>query len=104
VHVPALDLNTNRSRDRNLFFGVPAIPRYPFRGSAIVIWDAGPGSVQPPPVPNLAPTNGPTNKDPHESVRNTVAARTQKSAFLRPGGTVIDVCAGAPCHTDGYVP
>ena len=85
AHEPALDLNTDRSRDRNLFFGIPAIKRYPFGGSAIVIWDSGPGRVQPPPLANLAPVdNQTTNQDPHEDVRNTVAARTQKSDFLAP--------------------
>ena len=104
VHEPALDLNTNRSRDRNLFYGIPAIGHYPFTGSAIVIWDDGPGNVQPPPLANLAPQDTPTNKDPHETVRNTVAARLQKSEFLEPNGAVFDVCAGKPCHTDGYAP
>jgi hypothetical protein len=98
VHVPALD--TDRSRDRNLFYGVPPITRYPFGSSAIVIWDDGPGNVQPPPFANLAPRDSPTNKDPHGDVRSTVAARTQKSDFLAPHGAVVDVCAGRPCHTD----
>ncbi len=103
AHEPALDLNTDRSRDRNLFFGIPAIKRYPFGGSAIVIWDSGPGRVQPPPLANLAPVdNQTTNQDPHEDVRNTVAARAQKSDFLAPGGKVVDVCGGKPCHTDVY--
>jgi hypothetical protein len=103
-HEPALDLNTNRARDRNLFFGIPAIERYPFRGSAIEIWDSGPGRVQPPPVANVPPTPGPMNKDPHEDVRNTVAARAQKSAFLEPDGAVINICGPNPCHTDVYAP
>ena len=34
----------------DLFYGIPAIPSYPFRGSAYVIWDSGPGLVAPPPV------------------------------------------------------
>jgi hypothetical protein len=104
AHQPALDLNTNRSRDRNLFFGIPAIGRYPFGGSAIVIWDSGPGRVQPPPFANLAPVDSATNHDPHEDVRNTKAARAQKSDFLQPNGKVIDVCGGKPCHTDVYTP
>jgi hypothetical protein len=104
VHVPALDLNTNRARDRNLFYGVPAITHYPFGGSAIVIWDSGAGNVQPPPLADLAPQKTDTNKDPHEDVRNTVAARNQKSAFLEPNGSVVDVCAGNPCHTDVFKP
>lgn len=104
AHEPALDLSTNRGRDSDLFFGIPAIPRYPFGGSAIVIWDSGPGRVQPPPLANLAPHDSATNHDPHEDVRDTKAARTQKSDFLAPGGSVVDVCGGKPCHTDAYTP
>jgi len=104
VHVPALDLNTNRARDRNMFYGVPAIGRYPFHGSAIVIWDGGPGLVQPPPVGNIAPADTATNNDPHEYVRNTPAARQQKSDFLQANGAVVDVCGGEPCHTYNYRP
>ena len=105
AHEPALDLSTNRARDRNLFFGIPAIGHYPFRGSAIVIWDGGPGRVQPPPLANTrAGGQRPTNQDPHEFVRSTPAARVQKSDFLAPNGAVVDVCGGKPCHTDVYVP
>ena len=105
VHVPALDLTTNRSRDRNLFFGVPPITRYPYGGSAIDIWDSGPGIVQPPPVGNIPPpAETSTNQDPHEHVRNTPAARVQKSDFLQPFGSVVDVCGGAPCRTSVYTP
>jgi hypothetical protein len=104
VHGPALDLGTNRARDRNLFYGVPVIARYPFAGSAIVIWDGGPGLVQPPPVANITPTDSAANNDPHEFVRNTPAARQQKSDFLQANGTVVDVCAGKPCHTYNYTP
>jgi hypothetical protein len=102
AHEPALDLNTDRSRDRNLFFGIPAIRRHPFGGSAIVIWDSGPGRVQPPPLQNLAPVNSASNHDPHEDVRSTKAARLQKSDFLQRNGRVVDVCGGKPCHTDVY--
>ncbi len=102
AHEPALD--PDRARDRNLFYGIPAIGRYPFRGSAIVIWDAGPGLVQPPPFGNVPPADTPTNHDPHEFVRSTPAARVQKSDFLQPNGAVVDVCAGKPCHTYNYTP
>jgi len=44
----------------------PAIAHYPFTGSAIVLWDGGPGQVQPPPFANLAPVESTTNQDPHE--------------------------------------
>ena len=102
AHEPALD--PARSRDSNLFFGIPAIRHYPYHGSAIVIWDGGPGLVQAPPLENLAPQNTATNQDPHEFVRNTPAARVQKSDFLQPDGVVVDVCGGAPCHTFNFTP
>lgn len=104
VYEPALDLSTNRVRDRNLFYGIPAITRFPFRGSAIEIWDSGPGRVQPPPLANLAPMDTSTNIDPHEDVRNTPSAREQKSDFLEPRGAVVDVCGGQPCRTYVYTP
>jgi hypothetical protein len=104
AHEPALDLGTDRGRDRNLLFEIPPIARYPFHGSAIVVWDSGPGRVQPPPLTNLPPADTSTNTDPHEDVRNSPAARAQKSAFLEPSGAVIDTCAGKPCHTSVYVP
>lgn len=100
AHEPALDLPA-RSQDANLFYGIPAIQSYPFDGSAIVIWDDGPGLVEPPPVTNTPPL-GP--HDPHGDVRATVAARTQKSYFLDANGTVVDVCGGLPCHTDLFTP
>ena len=41
--------------------------------------------------------------DPHEEPRNTVADRTMKSEFLKPGGAVTDQCAGQPCHSRGWM-
>ncbi len=99
-HSPALDLPA-RSQDANLFYGLSPITSYPFNGSALVVWDSGPGVVDSPPVTNTAPSGG---SDPHSHPRSTVAARTQKSDFLMPGGSVTDVCGGAPCHTDAYMP
>jgi hypothetical protein len=100
AHEPALDLLA-RSQDENLFYGIPAIQSYPFEGSAIVIWDDGPGLVLPPPLTNTPPTVG---RDPHGDMRATVAARTQKSDFLDANGSVVDVCGAQPCHTDVYAP
>ncbi|OLE38674.1 MAG: hypothetical protein AUG48_01320 [Actinobacteria bacterium 13_1_20CM_3_68_9] len=99
VHAPALD--PARARDKNLFYGIPSIPSYPFNGSAIVIWDSGPGLDAPPPVTNTPPTDA---HDPHGDPRATVAARTQISNFLKPAGAVPDVCGGQPCHTDVFTP
>ncbi len=97
-------LSPDRSRDRNLFYGIPAIARLPYRGSAIEIWDSGPGRVQPPPAANVPPTAGPDNIDPHENPRDTPAAQQQISDFLAPNGSVVDVCGGQPCHTSVYTP
>ncbi|MFZ0386177.1 MAG: hypothetical protein WAL22_10960 [Solirubrobacteraceae bacterium] len=99
---PALD--PDRTRDANLFYGLPTITRYPFAGSAIEIWDSGPGRVQPPPLSNLAPVAAPNNFDPHEDVRNTPAAQLQMSDFWQPNGAVVNVCGGQPCHTSVYTP
>jgi len=102
AYAPALD--PDRSRDRNLFYGIPAIGHYPFHGSAIEIWDSGPGRVQPPPVGNIPPTPSATNNDPHTDPRNTPAAQQQISDFLEPDGAVTDVCGGAPCHSSDFTP
>jgi hypothetical protein len=99
------DLDPARSRDRNLFYGIPTIKSFPFAGSAIEVWDSGPGRVQPPPVGNVPPTaNSTNNKDPHEDPRNTPAAQSQISAFLEPTGAVTDACGGSPCHSYDYTP
>jgi hypothetical protein len=102
AYQPALD--AGRTQDVNLFAGLPSIKQFPFRGSAIEIWDSGPGRVQPPPIGNLAPVAGSDNVDPHEDVRNTPAAQLQMSDFWRPSGTVANVCAGLPCHSSVYTP
>jgi hypothetical protein len=104
AYQPALSVTTNRVRDRNLFYGIPAIKRFPFPGSAIEIWDSGPGHTQPPPLGNLAPADTSANVDPHQDPRDTPAAQTQVSDFLAPNGAVVDVCSGAPCHSYDYTP
>jgi hypothetical protein len=100
AYQPALD--PLRTQDKFLTWGIPTIRSYPFDGSGVVIWDAGPGLVNPPPLGNLPPTTG---ADPRSFVRSTPAARTQKAAFLDDnGGAIVDVCGGAPCHTFNYTP
>jgi hypothetical protein len=99
---PALD--SVRSQDKNLFYGLPAVQHYPYAGSAVEIWDSGPGRVQPPPVGNVPPTPSSNNNDPHEDPRKTPADELQISGFLAPAGAVQDVCAGNPCHTSVYTP
>ena len=106
AYQPALDLNTNRSRDRNLFYGLPAIKSLPFNGSAIEIWDSGPGHTSPPPLTNTPPAETKTGdqQDPHGDPRATPAAQQQISDFLQPSGTVTNVCGGTPCHSSDYTP
>ncbi|HEY1515015.1 MAG TPA: hypothetical protein VGF91_01270 [Solirubrobacteraceae bacterium] len=100
--VPSLD--PDRARDRNLFYGIPEIKHYPFDGSAVEIWDSGPGRVAEPPVGNVPPTASATNIDPHQNPRNTPAAQQQISDFLEPDGAVTNVCGGAPCHSSVFTP
>ena len=100
---PALDLPA-RQQDANLLYKIPGIKRFPFDGSAMVIWDSGPGHNTPPPLTNTPPQEAANGVSPHGDPRATVAARQQKSDFLQPHGRVTDVCGGAPCHTDAFAP
>jgi hypothetical protein len=72
---------------------IPSIGKFPFGGSAIVIWDSG---TPAPPITNTPNRGG---EDPHSDPRSTPAARVQKSEFLKVDGHVVDVCGGAPCHS-----
>jgi hypothetical protein len=89
IHQPAIA--GGRHSDVDPYFGIPAIPSYPFDGSALIIWDSGAAT---PPITNTPPRTG---DDPHSDPRSSVAARVQKSEFLKTGGMVVDVCSGAPC-------
>jgi hypothetical protein len=73
------------------YWGIEAIPSYPYDGSAMVVWDSG---SPPQPTVNLPPSEG---HDPHGDPRADPDARTQKSEFLRTDGAVVDVCNGQPC-------
>jgi|SRR5512133_2010906 hypothetical protein len=88
-----------RSNDKTPLFGIPRITSFPFKGSAaIVYWDSG-NQTPLPLVTNLPSRAG---ADPHSFPRNTVAARDQKSAWLSPNGSLIDVCGGLACRTDNF--
>lgn len=78
------------------WYGIPAIPSFPYDGSAVVWWDAG---TPPPPLENVPNRAG---EDPHGAPRSEVAARVQKSEFLRVDGKVVEVCGAAPCFARGY--
>ena len=94
-------------RPQYLGENIPGIASFPFGGSASVYWDIGPVRTEngqtrgtgDPPVSNTPPREG---RDPHSAPRNSVDGRRQKAAFLRVGGSVIDVCGGLPCRADGW--
>lgn len=82
-----------RTFDVDPAWGLPAI-QYPSAGSGLVIYDSGSPLA---PVGNTPPRAG---QDPHGDPRSDPDAQQQKDEFLRPGGTIVDVCAGAPCTAD----
>jgi hypothetical protein len=101
---------TGRWPENAPLWGVPTITPYPYRGSAIYIWDGGPvresspGSGQfigtePPPLANLPNRTG---QDPHELPRNTVAEQQLVSDFF--GGAIpkTDRCNLGPCYSGGF--
>ncbi len=89
IYQPALA--AGRHSDVDPYFGIPAIPSFPFDGSAYVVWDSGT------PTPPTTNTPNAAGSDPHSRPRSTASARVQKSEFLKPDGAVVDVCSGAPC-------
>jgi hypothetical protein len=91
IHTPIVP--KVRSPQANPSWGIPAIRSYPFGGSAIVYWDAGPALVNVAPLQNR-PNSG--KQDPHELVRRTPAARQQKATFLA-GGGLVNPCGAGPC-------
>jgi hypothetical protein len=103
AYQPALE--STRASDQQLLFALPAIGSFPFAGSAVEVWDSGPGRTQPPPLEGLPPAPGAAgDADPHEDPRYTPAAQQQISDFLAPGGAVSDVCGSLACRTSAYVP
>ncbi|MFF5295883.1 hypothetical protein [Paractinoplanes globisporus] len=92
IHQPALA--PGWSDETVPFWGIRPLPPYPYRGSALVVWNSG-QAFAPPPT-NLAPAGPQYGTDPHEFPRAQPSAQLQKATFLLTG-RVIDVCAGAPC-------
>ena len=118
LRTPVLDADRGDNGDYRYFGEIPAIPSFPYSGSAITVWDSGPirnnctqGTAAPLLV-NQAPFDGcPSGQpqdqwgghDPHEEPRNTVDDRTMKAEFLRDGVIATDPCGGAPCHSRGWM-
>ncbi|NMO56885.1 hypothetical protein HH310_37645 [Actinoplanes sp. TBRC 11911] len=92
LHTPALA--PGWSDEAQPFWGIRQIQKYPYRGSALVVWNSG-QAFAPPPT-NLAPSGPEFGTDPHEFPRAQPEAQQQKATFLLTG-KVVDVCSGGPC-------
>ncbi|WP_285788105.1 hypothetical protein [Micromonospora sp. NBRC 101691] len=92
LHTPALA--DGWSPDVRPYWGISPIRRYPYAGSAMVVWNSG-RAYAPPPT-NLAPAGPEYGDDSHEFPRAQAGAQRQKAVFLLTG-KVIDVCAQGPC-------
>jgi hypothetical protein len=92
IHRPALA--PGWSDEVAPFWGIGPIAAYPYRGSALVVWNSG-EAFAPPPT-NLAPSGPRYGPDPHEFPRAQPGAQLQKATFLLTG-KVIDVCHRGPC-------
>jgi hypothetical protein len=85
------ELQPGRSADAVPFWGIPPIPRFPWRGSALFMWDSGSPQA---PLSNIPPTAG---HDPHNDLATTPASQELGADFLLTG-TVQDICGGTPCY------
>jgi hypothetical protein len=123
IYQPALD--PGRYWNPNGVFGIPAVPSFPFSGSALIYWDGGPlgfpGGTATPPNEDIPPRPPAYGADPHSYPRNDVKARAQKSDFLQINGVVNNYCTTAnrpdppftalvpntgtaiPCHSHGWL-
>ena len=91
VRQPAL--RPGRSTSVEPYYGLPAIPSYPFGGSGVVAWDF---DAPAPPDVNLPPRAG---DDPHGAGGRVPEVLLLVSEFLAPDGGIADVCNGQPCVT-----
>jgi hypothetical protein len=88
VHQPAL--TAGRSLDVVPYWGLRPIPRSPYAGSALVVWDSGTPPAPPVNLPNRA------GHDPHGDPRRAPAALAMTAYFFNTG-EILDTCASAPC-------
>jgi hypothetical protein len=111
LRTPALD--PGRSRDRRPFYGIKRIPRFPWKGNALVVFDTGPlrpagcGGMGasaclgtgPPPLANVPPGEG---VDPHSITAFSGPAIVQFTEFLKADGALPDSCGSDPCYAAGW--
>jgi len=86
-------LADGRSNDTTPFWGIDPITTFPYRGSALVVWDFG---TPAPPSNDTPPREG---DDPHGKLSDVPQALGMVREFIKPDGAVIDVCPGVPCQT-----
>ena len=92
IHQPALPDGVHA--DVNPYFGIPAIPQYPFDGSAFIVFYSGNPH---PPTTNTWPFSPTFGSDPHSRPLNNANAQLQLSEFLETNGAVIDICGATHC-------
>ncbi|HYJ20944.1 MAG TPA: hypothetical protein VEW07_02835 [Solirubrobacterales bacterium] len=96
--------------DTDVLWDVPSIRRYPYTGSAIYYWDAGPVrenpavpgtqiGTEPPPWENLPNRSG---EDPHGAPRAAAAEQQLVSDFFEGAIPASDNCGGGPCYAGGF--
>ena len=69
-----------------------AITQWPYKGSAIVYWDAFKTPI--PPLANVPPRAG---SDPHSFPRSQATNQLMKSWFLSPNVLLLDTCGPTYC-------
>ena len=99
-------LDPGRSADVDPFAAIQHLDEFPYTGSALIVFDAGPLTPANPlgtpvsPTANVPPAEG---QDPHEFPRRTQEARDMKDQFLRIGGKLETApCGGGVCHANGW--
>ena len=87
---------------RGPFYGIEPIRRYPYRGSALVVWDIGPlrGRPRDPASRRSRTRRRASAADPHGITGREAGAQLQFSRFI--DGEFIDVCGDEPCHAAGW--
>jgi hypothetical protein len=99
LRTPAAD--PGRTSEVEPFYGIKPITKYPYKRSALVVWDIGPlrGNLGTPPAPitNTPPRQG---VDPHGLTGREPSAQDQFAAFI--DGQFIDVCGSTPCYAQGW--
>ncbi len=113
LKTPAGGIDPMRWPDYEDLWNIPRIgaDEYPYRGSAIIYWDAGPYRLNPsntsqdigtgtPPYENVPPNDD--WEDPHGAPRGAEGPISMMNTFLQPNGYIEDACNGQPCIGSGW--